>query len=81
MIDALHLWADVAVTSLGFFWKAGWAFVLGYAVSAMIQAFVPKARLTRFMGDGGYRSVSLPLWVADLTCIFPSGLLSVGKWK
>jgi len=37
-----HLYGQAAVTALGFFWKAGWAFVLGYAVSAMIQAFVPK---------------------------------------
>ncbi len=46
-------------TAFGFFWKAGWAFVLGYAISAMIQTFVPKARLTRHMGDRGIKSVSL----------------------
>jgi len=34
-------------TALGFFWKTGWAFVLGYSISAMIQTFVPKKRLTR----------------------------------
>lgn len=37
-------------TSAGFFWKAAWAFVIGYAISAMIQVFVPKARLTPRMG-------------------------------
>jgi len=46
-------------TALGFFWKSGWAFVLGYTISAMIQAFVPKARLTQHMGDAGPRSVGL----------------------
>ena len=51
--------ADGARTALGFFWKSGWAFVLGYFISAMIQAFVPKARLTRYMGDPGPASVSL----------------------
>lgn len=39
-----------AKTALGFFWKAGWAFVLGYFVSGMIQAFVPKEKLTSYMG-------------------------------
>ena len=46
-------------TALGFFWKSGWAFVLGYSISAMIQAFVPKARLTRDMGDAGPGSSSM----------------------
>lgn len=31
-------------TALGFFWKSGWAFVLGYLVSGMIQSFVLKRR-------------------------------------
>jgi uncharacterized membrane protein YraQ (UPF0718 family) len=49
--------SEAAMTALGFFWKAGWAFVLGYAISAMIQVFVPRARLTRFMGGPGFKSV------------------------
>lgn len=48
-----------ARTALGFFWKSGWAFVLGYFISGMIQAFVPKSRLTRHMGDLGATSVGL----------------------
>ncbi|MFN2124913.1 MAG: hypothetical protein ACK2UP_15545 [Candidatus Promineifilaceae bacterium] len=45
-----ELYGEAAKTAVGFFWKAGWAFVLGYWVSAMIQAFVPKGRLTPYMG-------------------------------
>ncbi len=59
MSALLQLWGDAALTSLGFFWKAGWAFVLGYAISAMIQVFVPRARLTRYMGDLSPRSIAL----------------------
>ncbi|MEQ9398917.1 MAG: permease [Longimicrobiales bacterium] len=51
--------ADSARTSLGFFWKSGWAFVLGYGISGMIQAFVPRSRLVRFMGGANPRSVAL----------------------
>lgn len=67
-----QLWGEAATTSLGFFWKAGWAFVLGYAVSAMIQSFVPKGRLTPFMGDAGARSVSLAslFGAASSSCSF-----------
>jgi len=70
--DIWPLYAESVRTALGFFWKAGWAFVLGYAVSAMIQAFVPKARLTRYMGDPGVRSVSLAtvFGAASSSCSF-----------
>ncbi|NIR45545.1 MAG: permease [Gemmatimonadetes bacterium] len=68
-------WSDygaAAQTALGFFWKAGWAFVLGYSVSGMIQAFVPKGRLTRFMGRPDLRSVSLAtvFGAASSSCSF-----------
>ncbi len=71
-MDILTSWGEAARTSVGFFWKAAWAFVLGYAVSAMIQAFVPKARLTRFMGDPGAKSVSLAtaFGAASSSCSF-----------
>lgn len=58
----MDFWAsygEAAKTAAGFFWKAGWAFVLGYAISAAIQTFVPKKNLTSFMGDPGVRSISL----------------------
>ena len=70
--DFLASWGEAALTSLGFFWKSGWAFVLGYVISAMIRAFVPKARLTRYMGDAGFRSVSLAtaFGAASSSCSF-----------
>ncbi|ALC16328.1 permease [Desulfuromonas soudanensis] len=52
-------YAEAAKTAFGFFWKAGWAFVLGYFVSAMIQAFVSKRRLTPYMGSLDFKSLSL----------------------
>jgi len=58
-VSAFGIVAEGARTALGFFWKSGWAFVLGYFISAMIQAFVPKARLTRHMGRAGVEPVSL----------------------
>ncbi|MGW8311917.1 MAG: permease [Desulfuromonadales bacterium] len=54
-----QFYGEAAKTACGFFWKAGWAFVLGYFVSSMIQAFVPKGRLTPYMGKAGLGSLSL----------------------
>lgn len=54
-----QLYGEAAKTSLGFFWKAGWAFVLGYGISAMIQAFIPKGKLTPYMGKPNIKSISI----------------------
>ena len=57
--DVLTLYGEAAKTTVGFFWKSGWAFVLGYWVSAMIQAFVPKGRLTPYLGSPAPSSIAL----------------------
>lgn len=59
MQDVWTTYGEAAKTAVGFFWKSGWAFVLGYTISAGIQAFVPKKRLTAQMGDAGAKSISL----------------------
>ncbi len=55
----LDSWAAAAVTTLGFFWMALWAFCLGYFISSMIQVFVTRQRMKRTMGETGPRSVAL----------------------
>jgi len=52
-------YGEAVKTAFGFFWKAGWAFVLGYAISGMIQAFVPKRKLTQHMGRADLKGVAL----------------------
>ena len=54
-----QLYGEATKTAFGFFWKAGWAFVFGYFVSSMIQSFVPKGRLTGYMGNPDFKSFSL----------------------
>ena len=71
-----HLvWAwygEAAKTAVGFFWKSGWAFVLGYTISAMIQSFVPKARLTKYVGAPDAQSIGLStlFGAASSSCSF-----------
>ena len=54
-----QLYGEAAKTAAGFFWKSGWAFVFGYFISAMIQAFVPKGRLTPYIGNPRPKSLGL----------------------
>ncbi|QSE98774.1 permease [Fulvivirga lutea] len=55
----LRHWSDAAHTSVGFFWMALWAFILGYAISSIIQIFVTEKRMQKTMGDAGGKSVFL----------------------
>jgi len=55
----VKLYGKATITAFGFFWKAGWAFILGYFISSMIQSFVPKKKLTKYMGEANLKSISL----------------------
>jgi uncharacterized membrane protein YraQ (UPF0718 family) len=59
LIELFNAFGNAAKTAVGFFWKSGWAFVLGYFISAMIQAFVPKGKLSPFLGGKDAKSVGL----------------------
>src|SRR6056297_3972684 len=68
----MEIWNTAAVTSLGLFWMAFWAFGLGYLISAMIQVFITRARMQRAMGETGPRSVALGAFFgfASSSCSF-----------
>lgn len=55
----LEQWQQAATTTVGFFWMALWAFILGYIVSSMIQIFVTRQRMQESMGESGVKSVGL----------------------
>jgi uncharacterized membrane protein YraQ (UPF0718 family) len=52
-------WGEAAYTTVGFFWMALWAFILGYVVSSCIQVFVSRKKMQETMGKSGVRSVGL----------------------
>ena len=59
MSEFLTNWNHAALTTLGFFWMAFWAFALGYIISSCIQVFVTRQRMQRTMGKAGPKSVAL----------------------
>ncbi|WP_346840212.1 permease [Microbulbifer sp. SAOS-129_SWC] len=59
MQSFLETWHQAAVTTLGLFWMAFWAFALGYLVSSMIQVFVTRERMRASMGEAGAKSIGL----------------------
>ncbi len=60
MSNFLSLWNEAATTSLGFFWMALWAFILGYVISSLIQVLVTRRKMQQAMGgEDGPRSIAL----------------------
>jgi hypothetical protein len=55
----LQSWSDTAMTSLGFFWMALWAFAFGYFISSLIQVFITHKQMQEKMGKDGFKSVAL----------------------
>lgn len=59
MNNFIQLWHEAAMTSLGFFWMAFWAFGLGYLISSLIQVLVTRSRMQHTMGESGPKSIAL----------------------
>ncbi len=55
MID--FIW-HVVRDSLLMAWEVWWALVIGFAISAVVQAWVPRERVQRSLGGGGARATS-----------------------
>jgi hypothetical protein len=53
-------------------WEVGWALVLGFLLSGIVQAWVPRARMERALGGRDFRSVALStgLGAASSSCSY-----------
>ncbi|HEY3864861.1 MAG TPA: permease [Solirubrobacteraceae bacterium] len=53
-------------------WAVWWALVLGFAISAVVQAWVPRERVERALGGGGLRPIALAtgLGAASSSCSY-----------
>jgi hypothetical protein len=53
-------------------WEVWWALVLGFALSAAVQAYVPRRRLEQALGGRGLREMSLAtgLGAASSSCSY-----------
>ena len=65
------LWRSL-YESAAMFWEVLWALVLGFAVSALLQVFVSKERMTRALGRPGLREMALAtaLGAASSSCSY-----------
>ena len=53
-------------------WGVWWALVFGFAISAIVQAWVPRERIQNALGGSGFRPVALApgLGAASSSCSY-----------
>ena len=79
MQEFMENWHQAALTSLGFFWMAFWAFALGYIISSCIQIFVTRERMQKTMGEAGSKSVALGTFFGFISSSCSFAALSTSK--
>lgn len=74
-----QLYSDAVLTSLSFFWKALWAFIVGYIISSAIQVFVTRERMQNAMGESGKKSIALATFFGFISSSCSFSALSASK--
>src|SRR5437763_13042886 len=72
MVDVLEVIWHGLRDSLLMAWEVWWALVLGFAISGIVQAWVPRARIERAMSGSGPKPVALAtgLGAASSSCSY-----------
>jgi uncharacterized membrane protein YraQ (UPF0718 family) len=63
MADALRILGDGAWNAFLMAWEVWWALVLGFLISAIVQAWVPREQIERRLSGAGPRPVA---WATGL---------------
>lgn len=71
------------VASFAMFWQVLWSLLLGFIVSAMIQAYVPKGGLQTLFGRAGLRELGLAtgLGAASSSCSYAAAATAKSLFK
>jgi len=67
----------------GMFWQVGWSLVLGFGISAVLQAVVPKQVMRAALGRDGIREIALATaaGAASSSCSYASAAVSRTLFK
>jgi uncharacterized membrane protein YraQ (UPF0718 family) len=83
MTQALtHLW-QALLLAFGMVWQVGWSLVLGFAISAILQATVSKQAMSKALGRDGIREIAIATLAgaASSSCSYASASVSRTLFK
>jgi uncharacterized membrane protein YraQ (UPF0718 family)/YHS domain-containing protein len=71
-MEVLDKIGDALWIAVQMFWEVWWALVLGFLLSGIVQAWVPRSRMEKALGGRGLRSVALAtgLGAASSSCSY-----------
>ena len=83
MNDIIPKIVDALLMAFGMFWKTGWSLVLGFFISAVLQAVVSKERMRQALGRDGAKEIALAgvLGAASSSCSYASAAISRTLFK
>ncbi len=64
--------------AVGMAWQVGWSLVLGFLISAVLQAVVPRDRISAALGGNGVRAIALAMvaGAASSSCSYAAAAVS-----
>lgn len=83
MSDLIHQVGQVLLMAAGMFWQVGWSLVLGFGISAVLQAVVSQAAMRAALGRDGLREIALATaaGAASSSCSYASAAVSRTLFK
>jgi uncharacterized membrane protein YraQ (UPF0718 family) len=83
MPEFMNRLGDALLLAFGMFWTVGWSLVLGFAISAVLQAVVSQDAMRRTLGRGGAREIALATvaGAASSSCSYASAAVSRTLFK
>ena len=79
----LHAIAQALLLAAGMAWQVGWSLILGFALSAAVQAVVSKDRMQQLLGRDGVREIALAtaFGAASSSCSYAAAAMSKTLFK
>ena len=74
---------EAALMAAGMAWQVGWSLILGFALSAAVQALVSKERMQQLLGRDGVREIALAtgFGAASSSCSYAAAAMSKTLFK
>jgi uncharacterized membrane protein YraQ (UPF0718 family) len=78
MYDLLTHATQALLMALWMFWQVGWSLVLGFTISALLQAVVSRDSISATLGGGGVRAIALAslFGAASSSCSYAAASVS-----
>jgi uncharacterized membrane protein YraQ (UPF0718 family) len=75
--------AQALLLAGGMAWQVGWSLILGFALSAAVQALVSKERMQQLLGRDGWREIALAtgFGAASSSCSYAAAAMSKTLFK